>query len=121
MVRELYREFPPPRASKARGSAAAIRAGERACAGKTPVEVKERYLPVALRRGAIEAGSPQAKMIGEVERYARRAKSEASFTAGQLAADAYGATLPGRLQRIGYQACIYALAKQLAGHIHPAG
>lgn len=114
LVRELYREFPPPeRDPGVKGSAAAIRAGERACAGRSPVQVKERYLPIALERGTLEAGSSQAKMIGEIDRYAKNVETEASFTAGQLAADAYQATLPMRLQKAGYQACIYSLAKQL--------
>lgn len=113
-VRELYREFPPPQPTPAvKGSAAAIKAGESACAGKSPVQVKEKYLPIALRRGTLEAGGPQAKMIAEIDRYAKRVKAEPSFTAGQLAADAYQATLPARLRTAGYQGCIYSLAKQL--------
>ena len=100
-----------------KGSAAAIRAGEKACAGKSPVEVKEKYLPIALERGTLEAGSPQTKMIAEIDRYAKHVKTEPSFTAGQLAADAYQATLPKRLQTAGYQGCIYSLAKQLESEL----
>jgi hypothetical protein len=119
MVRELHREFPPPQAAPGvKGSAAAIRAGEAACAGRTPVEVTERYLPIALERGSLQAGSLQAKMIAEVGRYAKNIETEASFTAGQLAADAYQATLPRRLQKSGYQACIHSLAKQLEDRLY---
>jgi hypothetical protein len=122
IVRELYREFPPAHPDpKVKGSAAAIRTGERACAGKTPAEVKEKYLPIALERGGLEAGSPETKMIEEIDRFAKHAKTEASFTAGQLAADAYQATLPRHLQMAGYQGCIYSLAKQLEQQLYPAG
>jgi hypothetical protein len=122
VVKELYREFPPPQAaSTVKGSAAAIRAGERACAGKSPVQVKERYLPIALERGTIEAGSSQAKMIAEIDRYAKHVKTEPSFTAGQLAAGAYQATLARRLQTAGYQGCIYSLAKQLESQLYTGG
>lgn len=115
MVRELFREFPPPvPAPGVKGSEAAIAAGKRACAGKTPAQVKAKYLPIALRKGSIQPGSPEAAMIGEIGRYAKRMRSEPSFTAGQLAADAYQATLPGRLRKTGYQACVYALAQDLA-------
>jgi hypothetical protein len=122
MVRELYREFPPPKPDPTvKGSAAAIRAGERACAGKTPVEVKEKYLPIALERGRLESGSPQAKMIGEIDRFAKHLETEASFTAGQLAGDAYQATLPERLQTAGYQGCVYSLAKRLESRLYKPG
>lgn len=120
MVRELYREFPPPQVPKGvKGGAAAIKAGEDACAGKTPAQVAEKYLPIALERGGIEAGSPQAKMIGETARYQKEVKTETSFTAGQLAAGAYQATLPVRLQKAGYQGCIYALARDLEKELYP--
>ena len=60
-------------------------------------------------------------MIGEVGRYEKSMRSEASFTAGQLAADAYQATLPARLRKAGYQACVYTLAQGLARELYKGG
>lgn len=60
-------------------------------------------------------------MIGEIGRYAKETNVESSFTAGQLAADAYQATLPGRLREAGYQACIYSLARALEAHLSKGG
>lgn len=120
MVRELYREFPPPQVPKGvKGAAAAVRAGERACAGKTPAQVAERYLPVALEKGTIKEGTEQAKMIAETGRFQKNIETEASFTSGQLAAGAYQATLPPRLQKAGYQGCIYSLARGLEHRLYP--
>jgi hypothetical protein len=60
-------------------------------------------------------------MIAEINRYAKHVKAESSFTAGQLAADAYQATLPKRLRKVGYQGCIYSLAKQLEKGLYAGG
>jgi hypothetical protein len=121
MVRELYREFPPPQVPKGvKGAAAAIKAGERACAGKTPAQVTEKYLPIALEQGGLKAGTEEAKMIAETGRYQKNIETEASFTSGQLAAGAYQATLPPRLQKAGYQGCIYSLARALEKELYPA-
>jgi hypothetical protein len=112
MVRELYRQFPPPEPdSRVSGSAAAIRAGKRACAGKTPLEVKEDFYPVAVEMGRIDPESPSGKMIAGIRRL--DLKSEASFIAGQLAADAYKATLRPSLASSGFEGCVYALATEL--------
>jgi hypothetical protein len=116
-LREIYRQFPPPKAgSGATGSAAAIRAGERACANKTPVEVKERYF-VAARP---HLDPEQAKMIASIGSYESHEAKEYSFTAGQLAADTYEATLPAAVGQFGYQGCIYSLAGQLERRLAPA-
>jgi hypothetical protein len=113
-VKELYRQFPPPEPDpRVAGAAAAIRAGERACAGKTPVQVKEAFYHAALEGGRLDPESSQAEMIEKIDQFEAHVTTEASFTAGQLAADAYGATLPVALAASGFQGCIYALAKQL--------
>jgi hypothetical protein len=111
-VKELYREFPPPEPQAGvGGAAAAIRAGEEACAGKTPVEVKEAFFPIALETGSLDRDS--RRMIARIGEFEARITEEPSFTSGQLAAAAYRATLPQRLATSGFQGCIYAMAKEL--------
>jgi hypothetical protein len=113
-VRELYRQFPPPEPEAGvKGAAGAIAAGERACAGKTPSEVEERFYPIAVEKGGLDPASPRGRTIAQVDRYEDRITEEASFTSGQLAAAAYQETLPPRLAGSGFQGCIYALARQL--------
>ncbi len=120
VLREIYRQFtlrkPDP---KVRGSAHAIAAGRAACAGMTPVEVERRYYPVAVRMGRLDPSSGQGAMIGEIEKYARNAPRDTSFVAGQLAADAYQATLPPRIATFGYGGCVFALARQLERQLAP--
>jgi hypothetical protein len=102
-----------------KGAAAAIKAGERACAGKAPAQVAEKYLPIAVEQGGIKAGTEQAKMISETAHYQKNIETEVSFTSGQLAAGAYQATLPARLHRAGYHGCIYSLARELESRLYP--
>jgi hypothetical protein len=113
-VRELYRQFPPPRPEPGvKGAAAAIRAGERACAGKTPTEVKESFYPIAVAKGRLDPETPEGRMISAIAKYEARVTREPSFTAGQLAAAAYQRALAPKLASSGYQGCIYALAVEL--------
>lgn len=117
-LRAIYRQFPPPQADpKVKGSAAALEAGERACAGKTPVEVKERFFAAA----RAHLNSEQKKMIARIGSYERHAAKDASFAAGQLAADTYEATLPASAGQYGYQGCVYALARRLERELAPRG
>jgi hypothetical protein len=110
LEREIYREFPPPKANpKAKGSAEAIAAGEKACRGKTPTMVKEEFFAEARSRLLAD----QAKMIGEIGRYEKLSRTEPGFTAGQLAAGTYEATLPEAIAIYGYQGCVYSLARGL--------
>jgi hypothetical protein len=112
MVREMYRQFPPPEPDpRVSGAAAAIRAGERACAKKTPFEVEEEFYPVAVEMGRVDPESQAGKMMAGIRRL--DLKGEVSFTAGQLAADAYKATLRPSLAYSGFQGCIYAMATEL--------
>ena len=105
---------PTPRTGSTReGAAAAIRAGERACAGKSPTEVKETYYPQTVESGNLDPESPEAEAIEEVDEYEARVTTEVSFTAGQLAAGAYERTLPDEVASSGYQGCVYALSKWL--------
>ncbi len=120
VLREIYRQFPAPKPdSGVKGSAAAIKAGERACADKTPLEVKEAFYPVAIEAGGLEAGSDKAKMIDDIETYAKQTSHDGSFVAGQLAAGAYEATLPEATARYGYQGCVYVLARRLKRELVP--
>jgi hypothetical protein len=120
ILKEIYRQFtlrePDPRV---KGSARAIAAGRAACAGKTPVEVERRYYPIAVQRGTLDPASDQAKMIAEISKYAKNVSKDPSFTAGQLAADAYQATLPPRVATFGYAGCAYALARRLEKQLAP--
>lgn len=99
-------------------SARAIAAGKKACAGKSTLEVKEEFYPVAIESGGLEEGSPQAETIAEIESYEKNSP-DPSFVAGQLAAGAYEATLPKAIARYGYEGCIYSLSLRLKRELAP--
>jgi hypothetical protein len=121
-LRAIYAQFQPPKPNfEVKGSAAAIAAGRQACAGKTPVQVKEMYYPRAVAMGKLDPKSSQAMMIGHIDTYERHISSNQSFIAGQLAADAYQAILPKAISQFGYQGCVYALARQLEQRLAPKG
>ena len=118
---EIYRQFPRPKPDPAvPRSAKVIRAGERACRGKSPLEVKEEFWAQASAKLVPE----QKEMIAEIGRYAKQVKQDQGFTAGQLAGDVYQATLPTAVNRFGYQGCVYSLALRLKrelAHARKAG
>ncbi len=115
-LRAIYATFPAPKPEPgATGSAAAIRNGVAACRGKTPVEVKEEFFAAASQNLTGEQG----KMIARIDSFERNSDTDASFTAGQLAADTYGATLPEATAQYGYQGCVYALARGLERKLAP--
>lgn len=117
-LRQIYRQFPAPKPDpEVKGSAAAIKAGKRACQDKTPTEVKEEFFPAAQPNLAPE----QTKMIARVGSFEANAGKDASFVAGQLAADTYQATLPEAVAQAGYQGCIYSLARGLEHRLAPQG
>jgi hypothetical protein len=88
-----------------KGSAQAIEAGEAACQGKTPVEVKNEFLAAS----KLSADQRQAlKQRGRAE-----ANPSGDFAAGQLAALVYAGTLEGSKAEYGYRGCVYALARGL--------
>jgi hypothetical protein len=106
LQRGVYRNFQPPRPDSAvPGSAKAIEAGEAACRGKTPLEVKQRYLPES------ELSAAQRQALTQIDR--AEAKPSADFAAGQLAALIYQGTLEGTAAEYGYRGCVYALARGL--------
>lgn len=111
LLKAIYRQFPSPQPEPSiKGSANAIRAGEAACEGKSPVEVRERYL------AASRLTSSQRKLVTRIERYERRPTY--SFPAGQLGATVYEKSLPkSTLSTFGYQGCLYALARELEARL----
>jgi hypothetical protein len=119
-LRAIYNQFPPPSQDpKVKGSAKAIAAGMRACKGKSAAALAKRYYAIAVAQGRLDPHSPEAKMIAQVDKYAKNAAKDPGFTAGQLAADAYQATLAPKLGSFGYQGCVYALARGLEYELAP--
>jgi hypothetical protein len=116
VLRQIYKQFTPPSPNPAfPGSAAAINAGRRACAGRSPVQVKERFIAAARSNLSPE----ERKRIAQIDRFEGNVARDPSFTAGQLAADVYEATLPSPIAIYGYQGCIYSLAVQLERRLAP--
>jgi len=116
VLRAVYRQFPAPEADpQVSGSAAAIKAGERACKGKAPLQVKQELFAVAKSNLVPE----QVKLIARIESFEKSSAKDPSFTAGQLAADVYEATLPKATGQYGYQGCIYALVRGLEHRLAP--
>jgi hypothetical protein len=117
-LRAIYRQFPPPQPEPQEKSAAkVIAAGEKACAGKTPLQVKERFYAAARPNLKPE----QAKMIARIGGFEAKAAGDPSFVAGQLAADTYAASLPEAAGQAGYRGCVYALARRLERRLAPKG
>ncbi|MBS1885811.1 MAG: hypothetical protein JSU06_01340 [Actinobacteria bacterium] len=115
-LRGIYRAFPAPsKGSLEPAARKAVAAGEAACRGKTPVQVKEEFYAAAKRYLEPE----QAKMIGRIASFERQAATEQGFVAGQLAADTYAATLSEEAARPGYQGCVYSLARQVEKQLAP--
>ena len=120
VLRELYRQFGAPKPSaEVPGSAGAISAGETACAGKTPIQVKDTFYRDAVSRGSLDQGSPEGRLVAKLGRYEARKTDDPSFIAGQLAADVYQATLPERVGQFGFQGCVHALAKRVERELAP--
>ncbi len=106
LERRIYRTFQPPLPDpEVPGSAKAIKAGEAACAGKTPLEVKHQF-------SAQSKLSPaQRRALSQIDRAEEH--PGADYVAGQLAALVYEGTLKGSLASHGYRGCVYALARGL--------
>lgn len=120
VLREIYRQFPKPQPGPGnKAAAAAIRAGERACKGKTPIEVKKEFWAEATENGTLVPNSPEGKMIAQLPKYEAQSAKSSAFVAGQLAADVYQATLPEAEAQFGYQGCVYSLALGLKHRLAP--
>jgi hypothetical protein len=120
VLREIYRQFPKPEPDPSvKASAAVIKAGEKACAGRSPRQVKDEFYGAAVKSGALVPGSDEAKMIAQLPKFEKNASADTAFVAGQLAADVYSATLPEATARFGYQGCIHAMARRLERELAP--
>jgi hypothetical protein len=117
----IAHQFPKPKpvAGAPSGAMKAIRAGERACKGKTPKQVRDEYLPEAQEGGRLNEG--QEAMIAEISKFEAQSRNTPDFAAGQLAAGVYEATVTEKLARSGYQGCIYSLAQQLRHELSGQG
>jgi len=110
LQREIQRTFPPPQADpEVEGSAQAIEAGEAACEGKTPTEVRDEFLDES------DLSSAQRQALSQIDR--AEAHPSGDFAAGQLAALVYEGTLEGTVAEYGYRGCVYALARGLEGRL----
>lgn len=117
-LRAIYATFPAPKPNpEVKRSAAAIHAGIAACKAKTPTQVKEELYAAAKPRLAPE----QTKMIDRIASFENNSPTDASFTAGQLAADVYEATLSAAVGQYGYEGCVYSLAQGLERKLAPKG
>ncbi len=120
VLREIYRQFPKPQPEPGdKAGAKAIEAGERACKGKTPIEVKREFWAEATENGTLVPNSAEGKMIAELPKYEAQSAKSSAFVAGQLAADVYEATLPEAEAGAGYQGCVYSLALRLKHELAP--
>jgi hypothetical protein len=115
-LRAIYATFPPPKPNpEVKRSAAAIKAGEKACKEKTPTQVKAEFYAAAKPKLVPE----QTKMVDRIATYESHSPTDPSFTAGQLAADVYQTTLPVAAAQYGYQGCVYSLAQGLERRLAP--
>ena len=76
-LKEIYRQFPPPKPSpQVKGSGKAIKKGEATCKGKSPLEVKEQFI------GESHLLAEQKKMVDQLPHYDRKpARTRASSPA----------------------------------------
>jgi hypothetical protein len=103
LLKSIYREFQPPEPDpEVKVSAKAIKAGERECKNKTPLEVREEFI------GESELNEAQEKVVNELERYEKNPSP--SYPAGQLGALVYEKTLPEATANYGFQGCVYSLS-----------
>jgi hypothetical protein len=117
----IAKQFPKPKPieNAPAGAMKAIEAGRRACKGKTPAQVRDEFIAAAKARGRLNEG--QEKMLNELPRFEKQARTSPDFAAGQLAAGVYEATLTERMARSGYQGCVYELALQLRRELTQSG
>jgi hypothetical protein len=114
VLRQIYRQFPPPQPDPAvKGSAKAIEAGERACRDKTPLEVREEFIDES------DLLESQAELVAKLPKLETSAATNGAFVTGQLGALVYERTLPERVARFGYQGCVYSLSLVIKDELAP--
>lgn len=110
----LQDQFPPPDVSELDPQAtAAVRAGQQACLGKTPLEIRAEYLDDAVQNG-LDLTSPRGTMFKQPQNFRQPFRPGSSFASGQLAAGVYEETLPESSASYGFQGCVYELAREQA-------
>jgi hypothetical protein len=110
--RALAENFPPPDTrGLSRGERAALRAGQRACRGKTPLQIRNEYLDQATSSGSLDLDSPQGELVSDLANFRFEPNEGPSFATGQLAAGIYEATLREATANAGFQGCVYELAR----------
>lgn len=117
----IRHQFPKPKPTEGapRDAMKAIKQGEKACSGKTPIEVREEFMAKAQESGRLNSG--QEKMVEQIGKYEKQSGTAPDFVAGQLAAGVYEATLSEKKARSGYQGCVYALAVHLRHELSEQG
>jgi hypothetical protein len=115
LLEDVYRQFQPPQPDPAvKGSAKALKRGEKTCSGKTPLQIREQFI------GESDLTPDQAKTVERLPRYER--SPSPNFVAGQLGALVYEGTLPeDELATYGFQGCIYALSLRLKRELAKGG
>jgi hypothetical protein len=114
VLQEIYRQFPPPQPDPSvKQSAAVISAGERACRGKTPLEVKEEFIDES------DLLPSQAERVAELAELEASTPPNGSFVTGQLGALVYERTLPERVAHFGYEGCVYSLSLVVKRQLAP--
>jgi hypothetical protein len=114
-IEALRKAFPDPKPASGANQrvAAAIEAGKSACAGKTPIQVKDRAYAEAKHN--LDEG--QRRLAEELPDYEAEAERDPGFVAGQIAAGVYAATLPEATRPYGFQGCVYELARLREGEL----
>jgi hypothetical protein len=112
-AQRLAQSFPKPKPAPGAKelSAKAIAAGEAACKGLTPTEVKDRFYSQA----QANLDPDQLQLVEELPRYEEEAPDDPNFVAGQIAATVYGAALGEAESQYGFQGCVYVLAREISG------
>jgi hypothetical protein len=113
LLRSIYRQFPPPKPDPTvKGSGKAIKKGEAACKGKTPLQVREEF------HGETHLLPEQEEAVKKLPEYERQKSPD--FPAGQVAALVYEGTIHHkRLANYGFRGCIHSLARRLEHELAP--
>lgn len=118
----IRENFPPPDTKGLpAGQVAAIRAGQKACEGKRPLQVRAEYLDEATAGGTLDLDSPEGELVSDPKRFRTLPGTTPDFPAGQLGADVYAATVPQAVAQSAYKGCVYELARVQARRLQRSG